>query len=98
MNYTKGEWGLGSLDDEPFARSELSIYREDGRKIAEIMREGFLAMEEAEANAYLIAAAPDMYEALKGILEDADNGSFTTLAGSIRELAKQALAKVEGKQ
>ena len=57
MNCTKGRWEVGRLDDEPFARSCLSIFGEDGRRIAEISREGFMCIEEAEANARLIAAA-----------------------------------------
>ena len=68
MEYTKGEWKRGSLDDEPFARSCLSIFKEDGRRIAEISREGFMRIEEAEANAYLISAAPNLYEALLSAL------------------------------
>jgi len=99
MNYTKGEWKRGSLEDEPFARSCLSIYQEDGRRIAEVSREGFMRMEEAEANANLIVAAPDMYEALKtlqfqfalavDLLDSKDE--------EVYEQAEKALDKAEGK-
>jgi len=57
MNYTKEKWQCGSFNDEPFARSCLSIYGEDGRRIAEVSREGFMRLEEAGANADLISAA-----------------------------------------
>ena len=99
MEYTKGNWKRGSLDDEPFARSCLSIYQEDGRRIAEVSREGFMRIEEAEANAHLIAAAPDMYEALKALTFQfaaaverpypADTRVYTQ--------ANEALAKAEGR-
>ncbi len=41
-------------------------------------------------------SASDLYEALKEVLNDANNGSFTSLAGSVQKLGEQALAKVEG--
>jgi len=97
MEYTKGEWRWGSLDDEPFARSCLSIYQEDGRRIAEISREGFMRIEEAEANAQLIAAAPYMYEALKEITELAPRNKLKLpYAIQVVEIAEQALAEAEG--
>ena len=102
MEYTKGRWRLGSLDDEPFARSSLSIYQEDGRRIAEVSREGFMAFEEAEANAHLIAAAPDLYEALKAglpiikyVLEHITGliGEENIEVGKVVRQQEQALAK-----
>ncbi len=41
-------------------------------------------------------SAPELYEALKEVLNDANNGSFTSLAGSVQKLGEQALAKAEG--
>ncbi len=63
-NYTKGEWEAGSHNDEPLARSEMVIYGEDDQRVAEVCRTGFTPYEEAQANAHLIAAAPDMYQKL----------------------------------
>jgi len=39
----------------------------------------------------------EMYEVLKSVLDDANNGSFTTLAGTVRKLVEQALAIAEEK-
>ena len=99
MEFTKGEWKLGSLEDKPFARSCLSIYREDGRKIAEISREGFMAFEEAEDNAHLLAVAPDLYEALKFITTGKrQDGKYDKhdAAGFIR-IAEDAVAEAGGR-
>ena len=94
---TKGKWKRGSLNDEPFARSCLSIYQEDGRRIAEVSREGFMRIEEAEANAQLIASAPDLYEALKEMLYiyDRSTNEGTVGFGTCTK-ARKALAKAEG--
>ena len=40
-------------------------------------------------------SAPTIHEALKSVLDDANNGSFTTLAGSVRKLVEQALAQAK---
>jgi len=57
MAYTKGKWKVGSFSDKPFARSLLSVYREDGEVIIMALTPHFMPFEEAEANAHLIAAA-----------------------------------------
>ena len=50
MSYTKGEWRV----------DRKHIYDESGRTLALLVDGGY---EEMEANAHLIAAAPDLYEA-----------------------------------
>ncbi len=99
MEYTKGKWGRGGLGDEPFARSLLSIYQEDGRRIAEVSREGFMRLEEAEANAQLIATAPRMYEALVKVREDINwmlnNRKF--LNPNVFDYLDEATEQAEGK-
>ena len=48
-------------------------------------------------NARLIAAAPDMYEALKNIANAGESGplSIATM-GAIKGMARQAISRVEG--
>ena len=68
--------------------------------IARVQR-GPLTLDEVEANARLIAAAPDMLEALKDILEQFDCSQIrmgADLSDSIRVFGKQAVAKAEGQQ
>ena len=94
MNNTKGEW---KVTDSAFSR--FTTYRgkrQGGRtfvttalnlnQVAEAQGD---TQEEAEANAHLIAAAPDMYEALKNL--------SNYPAESVRQIAQMALAKAEGK-
>lgn len=97
MEYTKGEWIKGSHNDEPLARPFLNIYQEDGRLIAEASREGLMPFEEVEANAQLISASPDLYEACKEIvrwMREWQDPEFHF--GHLLEWAEKALAKAEG--
>ena len=64
-----------------------NICREDDRFSREVKY-----IEEADDNAELIAAAPDMYEALKTL--DLNSLHF---AGRNSEIIKKAIAKAEGK-
>lgn len=97
MNYTKGEWTVqdgdfgpqivcDDQDDNTVLIAEVNPYHEDDKTI--------------QANARLIVAAPDMYEALKDIIAEAEKSHLTIgadLDDSIRVFGKQALAKAEGK-
>jgi isopentenyl diphosphate isomerase/L-lactate dehydrogenase-like FMN-dependent dehydrogenase len=53
--------------------------------------------ETEDANAALIAAAPDLYKALQLILEVSDKNDYATYSLVVRELAADALAKAGGK-
>jgi hypothetical protein len=53
MNYTEGEW----------------IHKEDGVIMAGDYQVACVCPKDREANAHLIAAAPDSYEALKALLK-----------------------------
>jgi hypothetical protein len=48
-------------------------------------------------SAHLISAAPDMYEALKQMLDDFENGEIE-IHHKTRTIIREALAKAEGKQ
>lgn len=90
MNYTKGEWT---------ARKESKygnwiISSGDGSGISSVS---------GEANAHLISAAPDMYEALKHTeivlynLKVSNLGELTQQQSLLELETKKALAKAEGK-
>jgi len=83
MNYTKGEWRYTIIGLESKVVDErLGI-------IAHVSERNSLA--EIEANAYLISAAPDMYEALKEAFEKSHNPE-------VEIILMKALAKAEGKE
>jgi len=94
MNYTKGEWRVG----EPFVKGQdYPIYSEDGYELAR----AFIYNGEQKANAHLIAAAPDMYEALKQLMVDyrviCERKPRNTILQTRLSMAVKALAKAEGK-
>ena len=70
MNYTKGGWRL--VPEQP-NRGRVCVYDGEGRMSIYALFGNFekckpLPVEEAEANARLVAAAPELYEALKRAL------------------------------
>lgn len=64
-----------------------------GRLIAKVDGGGSINSEEIYANTRLIAAAPDMLEALKNLENDDGN-----MPPSAWALVQQAIAKAEGKE
>jgi len=100
MSHTLGPWSVEDPFEEELTivQTELPTYR--WRTIASIPLgdlEGGLPQEQVNANARLIAAAPDMLAALKLILAEAvpmgsESGNVT-----IERLAREAIAKAESK-
>ena len=95
MNYTTGEWtkgDRGSIDDK------------EGYPIAIVFPDTRLASNDSiakrVANANLIAAAPEMYKALKAIIAKRMECHETESASipSEIETAYKALAKAEGRR
>lgn len=75
MEYTKGEWAVTNTAFERFStfrgkRTGARTFVTNGFELDEIAEVQGDTEEEAEANAHLIAAAPDMYQALKELQKD----------------------------
>ena len=66
VGHTKGPWSHYDDTDQPTKRHEIVAW---GRTVARIYR----ADEEAKANAALIAAAPELLEALKRLVAERDD-------------------------
>lgn len=101
MSYTPGPWVVGRrLHEEMFA----SIMGADGHLIVNL-GDGGNGIERQTANGYLIAAAPDLLEALKAALEAGTllRSQCTTgtdvadVLDSFIPAARAATAKAEGK-
>lgn len=108
MNYTKGPWTLNNFVGElfipeihiAFLRSHSTDLKED-REIR-ASEQGQIEL----ANARLIAAAPDMYEALKAYIEHVERfhgeggypGNRCEWCLDREKEMRQALAKAEGRQ
>ncbi|KKL83493.1 hypothetical protein LCGC14_1974220 [marine sediment metagenome] len=96
MAYDKGEWKY-SEDREGNPGVGLYFLGEMSRIHAIIAKVFGKDREEAEANAHLIAAAPAMYEALKGARDRLELLNDKTEGFRLEMQIQQALAKAEGK-
>lgn len=99
--HTPGPWGINP--DPCHFGSATSIvggdWKEDGPLARELMVEvgGFAGIKTTEANTRLIAAAPDMLEALEAVVRAANEGPehlyMEVMASSI---CRDALVKAKG--
>jgi hypothetical protein len=79
-HHTEGSWHIGA---------NPTTYAKGDPTIANLGQIG-----DQEANARLIAAAPEMLEALRGLLSETEDGIATCPLTRIR--ARAAIAKAEG--
>ena len=91
LNYTKGEWRI-----EHYPDSQIKIHS-GFESICGLTYDGKVA-DEVEANAHLIAAAPDMYEALERLVDYLNYLGVPEDCEDQYEEANKALAKAEGKE
>jgi len=93
MNYTKGEW-------EVDRHTVYALGKYGSNRFSAHIQHGWDGGEETpqaelEANAHLISAAPELYEALKALT------SYVSIMGYFKpekqEQFRKALAKAEGK-
>uniref|UniRef100_A0A6M3KDC0 Uncharacterized protein n=1 Tax=viral metagenome TaxID=1070528 RepID=A0A6M3KDC0_9ZZZZ len=103
MEYTKGDWrvaGLYNIEGEMVF--EIAGNDDDGCIVARVPTKIYderEEMEEAEDNAHLIAAAPAMYEALKGLASAYNIDVESVIVNQdphYWKVALQAIAKAEG--
>jgi hypothetical protein len=91
MEYTKGEWERITGGNWIGVRNP-----ENAEIIAQCWQDGYITSKiEAKANAHLIAAAPDMYLALKEY--QYYNRCHNDAEAKLFDIAMKALAKAEGK-
>ena len=84
MEYTKGEWSVGDI--------AIITWEVGVRIIHDGNEEKPLAFAKALVNAHLIAAAPEMYEALNEIISGEDY-----IPPYMAQTINEAIAKAEGK-
>jgi len=102
MNYTKGEWTVTDSAFERFhtyrsKRTGARIFVTTGMELDEIAEVQGDTEEEAQANANLIAAAPDMYEALK-LYQKHQEGTSGHYCWKCAEAINGAVTLAEGKK
>ena len=99
MNYTKGEWSVDPEIEQDGYFIRCLDENEDGESVAFVYPFG----KNPKANAHLIVAAPDMYEALKGwdklrAMRPLDSGAdIDAILQKCAEITDKALARAEGK-
>ena len=95
--FTAGPWYVGAT-----RRTNEDVLASDGPIIANALRR----KDEREANAHLIAAAPDLLAALHGIADAAKEAMLPGTSANTKEIllsaisedARAAIAKATGKQ
>jgi len=93
MAYTKGEW-KSWLTETKLKRWTICAGANGALGIAETVLDSHILSAEQEANAYLISAAPELYEACQILL--AWSKSFAP-NDPVNQKAEKAIAKAEGK-
>lgn len=98
ITHTPGPWRTVTDEDEDFVGAV--VLTEGGTLVADCNIFGIdRPDEEMELNAALVAAAPDLYEALTIIIESATDGRECPEWLQERlTIARAALAKAEGRQ
>ena len=92
MSYTKGPWALNRYGEVISSNGEM------------IQVEGFalsgISRPETRANRDLLSAAPEMIEALEGLVEAFESmmGKDQAAKGSLYVAAANAIAKARGQQ
>ena len=89
MNHTKGPWHIAELT------KQYGVYDVTGTAVAKVGGAYGVAMERRMADARLISAAPEMYEALQ-LCVNAFGGTYEEEKKAY-EAGMAALAKAEGK-
>ena len=110
MSFTPGPWKVRATKDRKYDEEGLPFLifgfpeHSDlpGCAICDVRYQEYLGKDVSKVNAYLIAAAPELYEALKMIATisygTADKVACLIILNNIRDIAKEALAKAEGKE
>lgn len=100
--FTKSEW-RAEIEDHSFCDTgdyitEFGIVTGKRQSIAQCFDSGSINEEEAAANCYLIAAAPEMYEMLKYLADGIRFGGIQHTDRSIAHKIEQILKKARGEE
>ena len=96
--HTPGPWTTKNMDGSLFPSVVLPSKEEGWGESRIIINEGRADMEECQANARLIAAAPDLLEAAKEALHTLDvqaSAQSEVWASAVRKPLRDAIAKAQ---
>ncbi len=102
VKFTPGDWYVSGVRTRlgGYDWHKIDVAPSDGSGVINIALVGFVTKTgDGRSDAHLIAASPDLYEALKDLLRNADihnqDRPYQRVYGT--EAARAALAKAEGK-
>lgn len=98
VGHTRGPWQVeGDISDNPRRAIQARAFDDSWKNVVDRVRGGSRA--ETLANAHLIAAAPELYANLRGILAipGVRAAIQKSVYGSIEYAADDAIAKAEGR-
>lgn len=93
MEYTQGEWK--TVKDKENRIHIMAFHNGLEQNIAIL---SVRSVDQVEANAYLISAAPAMYEALKKLTETELNADVLRILSPWFDKVERIIAKAEGKE
>lgn len=96
--HTPGPWRLGEEDNRNCMIPVLCGDEEEPYAVAEVSHyDDFPPGEQGSENAKLIAAAPELLEALEALVDDLDNKALRRyLNRNVVTTARKAIAKAKG--
>jgi hypothetical protein len=103
--HTPGPWRIYRITGEDGESIGVMCINEqhidsdgDPSDICEIANLGYYGIPQCEANAKLIAAAPELLAALQAMLKDCEQSCETSLVhgGAVEDMARSAIAKATG--
>lgn len=97
--HTPGPWETKRAAT-PEAFPQFGVYAENGNghDLAHVVSHGTARHAETEANARLIAAAPEMLEALRNVAEIMSGADYSHVkADMVRAICRRAISKAEGR-
>lgn len=102
IKHTSGPWAIRSLNEEIGEYEIVGPRHSDETGESEYIAVVCGGLRESKANAYLIAAAPKLLEALEELLTAVDKACGTAIPqgafGAARKAARDAIAKATGEQ
>lgn len=98
--HTSGPWEIGRhATPESFPQFGIYAANGNGRDLAHVVSHGTADSAETQANARLMAAAPEMLEALRNVAEIMSGADYSHVkADMARAICRRAISAAEGGQ
>lgn len=92
--HTPGPWEIVSHQRASLCEASIEVHSLNGRQVCDM---GDYPNDEDKTNARLIAAAPDLLQALKDIVKRVGPPAYSDTEVAVVNIAENAITKAEGK-